>query len=153
MKRLFIGLLALLTFSAYAGESCSNYFQRTLDNRKEVANKATVVGVSVTLLSGPAVLTLWPLDAAILGFAGAYYMLATPRPRNLVKLMHQAEVCSGNKIQKLYKTYKKTALDKAMSFSDFCDTIHNADIDGTLCASSSNLPAKATILDWIELKD
>jgi hypothetical protein len=135
--------LAMISSSFATETSCRDHFKNVLDNRTQAAGSAAQGVLFFSMAIFPIVLIPLP---------GIYYLVATPKPKSLIKLMDQAESCSGAKIQKFYRKYARQ-VQAPMSFNDFCQTIHNADVNGKLCSGNTNLPSKGTIIDWIELNN
>lgn len=165
MKKLFIALMIIISsitatantdvnsseLVAPTGTSCSQHFLNVFGIRAGTSAAIAGAGVVAATVTFPAMAYLWPIPTTLFGISAGYMAISTVRPVNMYKLMKQAESCSGAKIQRLYKRYRRH-VESPMNFQSFCTVIHEADLSGELCSHATTIPLKSTILDWIELR-
>lgn len=147
MKNSFKGLIVLLVSfsilsSSLAEASCSEKFRNQIDEHRlprVLLGGAGGFGagwVASGVLGGGIACALMPVGA-IIGLAPVL-ILGMKSERTALRLFDEAEAGHGKKIRKLYAQYLDHAKDP-VSFAEFCQIIHEGDVNESLCKNDVKL--------------
>lgn len=142
MKRLMICFLTITSLCSFADDDCKSIMKEFED--QEVA--VLLVGGAVT---APFVAVAPPLGGVLAGTFAVNYAIASHKPRYVRKLIEQAEVCSGSKLERLYDKFMSRT-ESRISISEFCEKITQGNEDRSLCPSSKFIKNKKDLIEYLD---
>ncbi|MBS1961230.1 MAG: hypothetical protein JST04_03360 [Bdellovibrionales bacterium] len=134
--RSFMAAVLVLSFgsSSLAQANCREKFQSRIGDRTGSVLLSGAGGGVAGVVTG--VVIAFPIGIA----AGVVTMLVLGKhtDRTAIRLLNEAEAGHGKKIRRLYNKYLDRAKDP-VSFSEFCQIIHEADANENLCKNDVKL--------------
>lgn len=131
MKTMLTVIIAL-TISVSSFGSCR---EKLLEKHDQNMTIALGGGLSATSAAALGVFVGLPIIAVpgMILSAGGYWVLSGNKPKRIIKLIEQADTCTGRLVGRAYKHYKRSHKGVKLTRNEFCDEIIRLDRNGALC--------------------